>query len=131
MGLIDDKYFRFPIKVYDQIELRIQQKNEESGYGEKYEEPQEPWWVEGTARLPMSELENLHWHQGFSSGHQREEVEGNLDLTVVYSDKYGQLVCTWPIKQFEKNLEEFLERRVEKLYIATSKSTKKKDRKED
>jgi hypothetical protein len=121
MGLIDDRYFRFPIKVHDQIDVRIQEKKEEVGYGE---DPTEPWWVAGWARLPMSELETLHWHEGFSTGQEKEAVEEDgLDLTIVYSDKYGQLVSTWDIKEFERKLEEFLGRNREKVYIA-SKSVK-------
>lgn len=120
MGMIDDCYFRFPVKVYDQIELRRQEQQEE--LGGKYGEVEEPMFVSGWARLPHSELLHLHWHEGFTPGKDKEDIEDEgFDLTIVYSDKHGQMISTWNMKEFEKKLEEFLDRNRDKVYIASIK----------
>lgn len=108
MSRFTDKFFAFPIKIYDGFSLkRALEKEEEEGS----DTPEPIDWVSGIARIPKSEVDILSWHDGFSRDRTVEQAatEG-FDQTSVITLNYGDFICTWPRKRFEEKLNEFMDK---------------------
>ena len=68
-------------------------------------------WISGVCRVPAADIETIIYHNGYPNGRDLEEVrKEGFDLTVVYLDRYGELICTWSRKKFEEKLNEFMAR---------------------
>lgn len=101
-----EKFFSFPIKIYDGFSLEKALKEEEVT-----DEPKDADWISGTFKLPASELASMAWHDGFSRNRNVEEVaKEGFDITVICSNSYGDMTCMWPRKKFEEKLNEFYEK---------------------
>lgn len=73
--------------------------------------PADPPWVTGWAALHRSVFEQgkVYWYDGFSRARTIEEVENEgFDLTIISTVDYGDFVCTWQKRKFEKKLNEFM-----------------------
>lgn len=106
MAKFTDDYFSFPIKIYNSLSLRKARQEEEST-----EQPVEAEWVQGVMKLPVEEIFKISWHDGFSREREiKDVVEIGFDSTVVYSNTYGDFICTLNRKEFEDRLNKFMER---------------------
>lgn len=104
MNKFTERFFAFPIKIYDSSSLK---------QGQLFEEDPnviiEGDWISGIARVGLLELENMSWQDGYSSGRSIDEVrEEGFDTTVIYFETHGEYVCTWPRKKFEEKLNDFV-----------------------
>jgi hypothetical protein len=109
MNKFTDKFFAFPIKIYDSFSLK---RSEE--YEEDVNMRMEADWISGIARVPVEELYGIMWNDGYSNGRTIEDVKvEGFDLTIIYSERYGELICTWPRKKFEDKLNDFMARQPE------------------
>lgn len=106
MGKFTDRFFVFPIKIYDNASLK-RALDQEATTGEVAEAD----WIEGKFRFPAIDLDGITYHESFSRDRQIDAVlrEG-FDLTSVYSPIHGEMVCTWPMKKFEEKLNDFMDR---------------------
>lgn len=96
-----DTFFLFPIKIYQDSDTEVEEKP-------SYEEID---WAVGYARLPLKELYNLTWMDGYSKTKTGEQaIKEGFDLTQVISEIYGKYICTWPRKKFESKLNDFIEK---------------------
>lgn len=62
----------------------------------------------GWARVPWEDFGTATWHEGYPKGTLgMATVTEGFELTIVttISHKY---ICTWPMKQFEKELNKFM-----------------------
>ena len=115
MHKFTDDFFGFPIKVYDGFSAKKAMEAEDK---DTTDEPVPIDWIAGWAKIPAKDLPKMMWHDGFSRERKVEEVAKNgFDLTMVFSDVYGDFVCTWGRKKFEEKLNEFMEKRVPVVYI--------------
>ena len=109
MHKFTDDFFGFPIKVYDGFSAK---KAMEAQDKDTTDEPVPIDLIAGWAKIPAKDLPKMMWHDGFSRERKVEEVAKNgFDLTMVFSDIYGDFVCTWTRKKFEEKLNEFMEKR--------------------
>lgn len=94
-----DRYFEFPVRVYDRYTAEKAFKQE----AEEYAGPQEGEWVEGKVKIPYKEI--TVWSDYFDSLQGVEGVEKNgFEATVVFTKNEGVFVCTLSKKEFEKRL---------------------------
>lgn len=101
-----DKFFAFPIKIYDGASLSQAMEAEET-----LNMRLEADWISGVCRVPAADMETVIYQDGYSNGRTIEQVkEEGFDLTVVYLDRYGEFICTWGRKKFEEKLNEFMAR---------------------
>ena len=101
-----DRFFAFPIRIYDKrsLEKVLNQEDLEDIV------TTEPAWVRGEVKFPVNELEGIIWHDGFKTGRNVKEVaEKGFDLTVIHSEKYGLFFCLWKKEEFEQRLNDFIE----------------------
>jgi hypothetical protein len=101
--MFTDKFFKFPIKVYDGFSVKdSERKEEDMGV------PVEALWYKGWAKIPVRELEKgrFYWFDAFSKGANVEK--DGMDMTIVCFDKFGNFSCVWPRELFEKKLDEFM-----------------------
>lgn len=100
-------FFSVPIRVYNGVDYRMAEETERlTGV------PADPEWATGWARLHRSMFEagRLYWYEGFSRNRTVEDVaEDGFDLTIICTQDYGEFVCTWEKREFEKRLNEFME----------------------
>lgn len=119
-----DKFFSFPIKIYDSQSLRRAEEMEEANIH------MDPDWISGWTKVSYKDLlEGFTWQDGYSNGRTIEEVkEEGFDLTIVYIERYGEYTCTWNRKKFEEKLNDFMEKNrevVEKQEESEDASTEK------
>ncbi len=106
MNKFTDRFFAFPIKIYDSLSLGRAMEFEES-VGMKADAE----WITGVARISAKDLENITWQDGYSNGRTIVEVkEEGFDLTIVYTEIWGEYICMWTRKKFEEKLNEFMAR---------------------
>lgn len=108
MAKFTDRYFSFPIKVYDGFSLKKTMEQEENS-----DEPLDADWVAGTIRIHGKEFEegNVFWHEGFSKTMTVAEVaKSGFDTTVIYAENCGEFTCTWRKGKFESELNDFMEK---------------------
>jgi hypothetical protein len=111
MNKFTDNFFGFPIKVYDDFSAKKAMDAEDK---DTTNEPVPIDWIVGWAKIPVSDLHKLMWHDGFSRDRKVEQVASEgFDLTMVCSNTLGDFVCTWPKKKFEEKINEFMEKRRE------------------
>lgn len=98
-----DRFFGFPIKVYN--------PKEEDDLGLDRGDDGSVDWVAGTVKLPMEDLRNISWYDGYDKSRDPEDVYNKgFDMTVVCSEVHGQFNCVWKREKFEEKLNEFMER---------------------
>lgn len=103
--MFTDKFFKFPIKVYDGFSVKdAERKEEDMGV------PIEATWYKGWTKIPVKELlkGRFYWYEGFSKG--TDVVKDGMDMTIVYFERYGNFSCVWTRDVFEKKLNEFMEK---------------------
>jgi hypothetical protein len=108
-----DKFFRFPIKIYDGVSARKMIKKELKNLDTLGDEDEEEDidWVQGDVKIPFWGLENLFYHEGYTPGRSTEDVAKNgFDLTYVSHTVYGDFECMWDMKKFEDRLNAFVEK---------------------
>lgn len=100
-----DGLFKFPVKVYDTFSIIKNIKEEQ----EKFDELERPLmddWVRGYIAIPINDIKG--YGDAFSPEFKTGEVaEKGFDLTLVYTDRFGQLECTWKMAKFEEELNAF------------------------
>ena len=106
-----DKFFKFPIKIYDGASARQlikkELKNLDTG---EHDDEEDIDWVQGDVKIPFWALENLFYHEGYTSGRSMEDVAKNgFDLTYVSHTVYGDFECLWPLDKFEYKLNSFVD----------------------
>lgn len=96
-----DEFFLIPVRVF---------RHELEDFEETGEE------VVGWARIHYTSLQLCTWHEGYPYGTDAIEFKDNtgLPLTIVRCPDYSYY-CTWPIKQFEKELNKFM-KKVDELF---------------
>jgi hypothetical protein len=103
-----DRFFEFPIKIYDGMSVRKMLKSEASS-----DIPQaidDLGWVRGRVKLPYWALDKLFYYDSFSEGRTPEEVaESGFDMTTVIHSDFGEFECMWKKEIFEKRLNDFTE----------------------
>ena len=124
---LTDRYFRFPIKVYDGWELTKAMIKEEKQLESDPEEAQLelPSWVQCWQRVRPSEI--LGWSENFSRESNFEEVASKGgDMTMVETKHLGMLPCLWTIREFEDRLNIFYDKskQVSTNSIKTSRFTR-------
>jgi hypothetical protein len=100
------EFFSVPIRIYNGFDYRKEMEKEEA-----LSVPADPPWVTGWAALHRSVFEQgkVYWYDGFSRARTIEEVENDgFDLTIISTVDYGDFVCTWQKRKFEKKLNEFM-----------------------
>ncbi len=104
MNKFTDRFFTFPIKIYDSASLIRVMEAEES-----MNMKMEGEWISGVARVPSKDMFDITWQDGYSNGRSIEEVnKEGFDLTIVYIERYGEFTCTWPRRKFEEKLNAFM-----------------------
>ena len=103
-----ERFFRFPVKIYDGVSFRRILNKELSGEADENETPD---WAQGDVKLPVDGLTEIYYYEGFSPGRKPEDVinEG-FDITMVFHPSFGDFECLWPFKKFEQKLDEFVEK---------------------
>jgi|SRR5579885_3355627 len=99
-----DKFFTFPIKIYDSRSLKTAEQMEDANIH------MDPEWISGWTRVHYKDLlQGFTWQDGYSNGRSVDEVrEEGFDLTIVYIEAYGEYTCTWDRKTFENKLNAFM-----------------------
>jgi len=103
-----ERFFKFPIRLYDGIELRKAMEKEEKLFDRDPDSviAEETPWVQGTAAIYAEDI--YSYNETFSRGMEIEEVvKSGGDLTHIES-KTGDYICMWPIKKFEQKLNEHM-----------------------
>lgn len=105
-----DRFFKFPYKMYtrkdwDNLE-KIEERNKDNNIDEDLPEP--PFSI-GTKSVLPDEI--IGYETSFSYGKTIDEVNiSGPDLTHVVLKNGVGLSCLWSIEEFEKNLNEFVEK---------------------
>jgi len=108
-----DKWFKFPIRVYDGFSvhkaLLIEDKKMMED-PESIEKPETPDWVMGYAKVPVDQI--LGWVDYFSEGRETSDVaKEGFDLTLIETKSLGKFECLWLRAKFEEELDRFCEKR--------------------
>lgn len=108
-----DKFFRFPVRIYDGFSLtkamvaesvRLQEAKDISEVGH----PEDVDWVMGWARVPAESI--VGWLDHFEEGTPVKQVsEKGFEMTMVITDKMGNFECVWDRNKFEQKLNEFVD----------------------
>ena len=106
-----DRFFAFPIKIYDGKTVRFKENDEE--FEEEREGEALPIldgdWVMGQVRVSRHEVDNLLWYDGYTGDLNVKDVaEKGFNSTVVMTENFGQFSCMWPRDKFERKLNEFV-----------------------
>lgn len=99
-----DRFFKFPIRVYDRYSASIAEKEEELQQG-----PVEGAWRPGVARIELEEIKT--WNDFFDSeqGVEGVDEEGFL-FTLIFTKTQGPFICTWSLSKFEEKMNDFAEK---------------------
>lgn len=105
------KYFKIPIRVYDEFSVQKSLMLEAKRFQEDVESldsPEYPDWVEGSIRVPVDEI--IFWQDFYPEGTPPEEVaKKGFDMTLIGTKTIGRLECTWKMRRFEDELNKFVE----------------------
>jgi hypothetical protein len=104
-----EKFFEFPIRVYDSFERRRSMEKEERAFENDPDlaVPEDCPWVNGTAAVLPEHI--IGYMDSFSKGKHFEEVEiEGCDLLIVETKLQGDFLCTWTREQFKKKLNIFM-----------------------
>lgn len=108
---IADTFFKFPIRIYDEVDIqrvRIEEEKEEIRGADI--QPKEPVWVLGFARIPYRLAKDLYWIDAYSKTRSPEDVEAKgFDFTYVTSIDGDIFSCAWKREKFEKYYFEYME----------------------
>lgn len=98
-----DGLFEFPVRTYDGFSVRKALKKEED-----VDIPVDADWVEGKARIPVSEI--IGFVDYIPRGSSVESVEQDgFDCCAVITRTMGDFICNIPSREFEILLNEFVE----------------------
>lgn len=104
-----DRYFKFPVKIYDGFSVQKAIMIEDKKFNdnpESIDKPELPDWVVGYARIPLKEIQC--WIDYFSEGRETSEVaKEGFDLTMVETKSLGKFECMWKREKFEEELNKF------------------------
>lgn len=109
-----EKFFKFPIRVYDEFSLVKAMVKEDRNFSEakdpdEIDGPEKGDWVMGFARVPYKEI--LGWVDHFEEGTNVKDVhEKGFDMTMVLTRTMGRFECIWKREKFESKLNEFVEK---------------------
>lgn len=107
-----DKYFKFPIRVYDGFSVQKAMLIEDKKLMENpeaAEKPEVPDWVLGYAKVPVEQI--LCWVDYFSEGRETSDVaQKGFDLTLIETRNLGKFECVWVRTKFEDELNKFCEK---------------------
>lgn len=99
-----ERFFKFPIRIYDRFLAQKAQKEEEN-----MDIPLEGEWRIGIASIPHKEI--VMWSDFFDSEQGPDGVDKNGFLfTIVETYSVGPFISTWDRKTFTKELDEFVEK---------------------
>ena len=103
-----ERFFEFPIKVYDGESLvRAAKINETIGENDAMEDGD---WVRGMAKIAYWDLDKFYYYDNFSTGKTPEEVvEKGFDVISLCHTMYGEFEVLWKRGVFEKKLNAFTE----------------------
>lgn len=104
-----DRWFEFPVRVYDGFEFVKTMIKEEKDFDRDAEnaQPIESDWVVGIASVLPENI--LGWSDSFSKMVNVEQVEKEgFDLLIVETKNQGEMMCTWKREKFKKKLNEFM-----------------------
>ena len=105
-----ETFFKFPIRIYDNVSIVKNMKREMKNQDEDDEEISIPDWVRGEARIPHWALPNIFYSDAYSTGRQPEHVaEEGFDTTFISSIEFGEFECMWKVGKFERELDAFKE----------------------
>lgn len=99
-----DRFFEFPIRVYDRYTAQKAVSDEEAQNA-----PQEGEWIEGLVRIPYREV--TVWSDYFDSVQGVEGVtKDGYDATIIWTKNEGIFICTLKKRAFEKLLNDYVAR---------------------
>ncbi len=105
-----DRWFEFPIRVYDGFEYVKTMIREDKSFDADAEnaQPIESDWIVGIAAVLPENI--IGWSDNFSKLKSVEDVEREgFDITMVET-KQGDMMCVWKRDKFKKKLNEFMEK---------------------
>jgi hypothetical protein len=101
-----DRFFEFPIKIYDGFSLKKAMEQEEA-----LDAPVDADWVRGYIKIPAAAITDIYWYDVFSKGRTVEEIaDKGFDATAIVHPDLGEFECTWRREKFENELNSFVER---------------------
>ncbi len=104
-----DKWFKFPVRIYDGFSVHkaiLIEDKKLSDNPEEVERPEEVDWVQGFARIPLYEIAS--WIDYYSEGRETSDVANEgFDLTMVETKTLGKYECVWKRQKFEEELNKF------------------------
>ena len=107
-----DKWFKFPVRIYDGFSVHKAILIEDKKLAENLEDidkPEVPDWVMGYARIPISEITS--WVDYYSEGRETSDVaKEGFDLTLVETKNLGKFECVWKRDRFEEELNKYAEK---------------------
>ncbi len=99
-----ERYFKFPIRVYDRFSMERAEKQEELT-----ESPTEGEWREGMTAVPFEEI--TAWNDYFDSAQGPEGVDNEgFTTTIVWTKTQGCFMCTLPRPELEKRMDVYYEK---------------------
>lgn len=111
-----EKFFKFPIRVYDGFSLSKAMVKEEKKFEtqdvDTIEGPEQVDWALGWVKLPYKQI--VSWMDYFSEGRSTGEVaETGFDMTMIYTRDLGNFESTWKRSKFEEEINKFYENNYE------------------
>lgn len=107
-----DRFFEFPIRIYDGFSLEKAWRREDEKLRtslEDIDEPEKGDWVKGKVRLPHKEI--ICWMDHFEEGTPVSDVsDKGFEMTLVLTKKLGTFECMWKKERFEQELNKFIDR---------------------
>lgn len=98
-----DRFFEFPVRIYDRFETQQAIEQEE-----KDNIPIEGVWASGKAKLPFQEISS--WSDYFDSDQGIDGVkEKGFEYTLIWTHNEGTYICTWKKARFEDRLNAHVE----------------------
>lgn len=106
-----DTYFKFPIRIHNELEMRKIEEDEERKEEAGIEfTPTDAPWVIGYVRLPYKYAKELGWSDSFSRHRSIKDVEKDgFDCTYVFSPDGEVYVCVYKREKFEKYFLAYME----------------------
>lgn len=112
-----NKYFKFPIIMYDGISIENILESEEKqmeAHG-AITDNLVPEFCVGWARVPYKEFENqdVMWLDTYKKGDTIEDVKKDkrgFQETLIVTKHWGEFVCAWTMKEFEEKLNAFMKK---------------------
>lgn len=105
-----DKFFKFPIRIYDGLEMLKAEIDEEKKLEEEDPDltPVPIEFLVGRKAVRIDDI--IGYNETMDREHDKQEVrEQGFPCTIVEIKDQGPYFCNWTFKKFEEKLNEFCE----------------------